>query len=73
MGRQSHPGWRYHLEANPDVDVQSEGETYKVKAEILSIEEKNQVCEKIRKSIPQIRVYETRTDRSIGVFCLHRI
>jgi len=73
MGRENHPGWRYNLEANPNVDVQSEGETYKAKAEVLSDEEKDQVWEKIRESIPQMRVYETRTDRNIRVFRLRRI
>jgi deazaflavin-dependent oxidoreductase (nitroreductase family) len=73
MGRENHPGWRYNLEANPLVDVQSEGETYKARAEVLRDEEKNLVWEKIRESIPQMRVYETRTARNIRVFRLCRI
>jgi len=73
MGRENHPGWRYNLESNPLVDVQSEGETYKARAEVLSDEEKHLVWEKIRESIPQMRVYETRTDRNIRVFRLCRI
>ena len=73
MGRESHPGWRYNLEANPLVDVQSEGETYKARAEVLRDEDKDKVWGKIRESIPQMRVYETRTDRNIRVFRLRRI
>ena len=72
MGREHHPGWRYNLEANPLVDVQSEGETYKARAEVLSDGEKERVWGKIRESIPQMRVYETRTDRNIRVFRLRR-
>jgi deazaflavin-dependent oxidoreductase (nitroreductase family) len=73
MGRENHPGWRYNLEANPLVDVQSEGETYKARAEVLCDEDKDKVWGKIRESIPQMRVYETRTDRNIRVFRLRRI
>lgn len=73
MGRENHPGWRYNLDANPNVDVQSQGEVYKARAVVLSDEEKDKVWEKIRESIPQMRVYETRTDRNIRVFRLCRI
>jgi deazaflavin-dependent oxidoreductase (nitroreductase family) len=72
MGREKHPGWRYNLEANPDIEVQREGESYKATAEVLSDEEKDAVWAKIRESVPQIGVYETRTDRNIRVFRLRR-
>jgi deazaflavin-dependent oxidoreductase (nitroreductase family) len=73
MGREKHPGWRYNLEANPEITVQAEGERYQAMAEVLSDEEKGKVWGKIRESIPQIGVYETRTDRNIRVFRLRRV
>ena len=73
MGREKHPGWRYNLEANPDVEVQAEGDFYKARAEILSDVEKGRVWPKIRETVPQMCVYETRTDRNIRVFRLHRV
>ena len=73
MGQQKHPGWRYNLEATPEVDVQMRGERYRARASVLSDAEKATVWDAIRETIPQIRVYEQRTDRNIRVFRLHRI
>ena len=72
MGQEKHPGWRYNLEANPNVEVQLEGESYKAVAIALSDAEKEKVWPKILQTVPQIRVYETRTTRNIRVFRLHR-
>jgi deazaflavin-dependent oxidoreductase (nitroreductase family) len=72
MGQQKHPGWRYNLEANPSVEVQLEGESYKAEAVMLSDEEKQSVWPRILESVPQIQVYETRTTRNIRVFRLCR-
>jgi deazaflavin-dependent oxidoreductase (nitroreductase family) len=73
MGQRKHPGWRYNLEANPDVEIQVKGERYRARAEILSDAEKDTVWDKIRTQIPMIYVYETRTDRNIRVFRLKRV
>ena len=73
MGQERHPGWRYNLEANPNVEVQLEGESYTAAATALSDEEKEKVWPKILESVPQIRVYETRTPRNIRVFRLRRM
>ena len=72
MGQQKHPGWRYNLEANPEVEIQLVGERYRARAEVLSDEEKAAVWDKIRAIIPMIYVYEKRTDRNIRVFRLRR-
>jgi deazaflavin-dependent oxidoreductase (nitroreductase family) len=72
MGQEKHPGWRYNLEANPDIEVQREGEAYKATAQVLNDDEKETVWHKIRECVPQIGVYETRTDRNIRVFRLCR-
>ena len=72
MGQQKHPGWRYNLEANPEVEIQLVGERYRARAQVLSDEEKAAVWDKIRAIIPMIYVYEKRTDRNIRVFRLRR-
>jgi deazaflavin-dependent oxidoreductase (nitroreductase family) len=73
MGQQSHPGWRYNLEANPDVDIQVRGERYRAHARVLTDAEKQAVWDKMRAQVPMIHVYEKRTDRNIRVFRLSRI
>jgi deazaflavin-dependent oxidoreductase (nitroreductase family) len=72
MGQQRHPAWRYNLEANPDVEVQVSGERFEARARALSDLEKNEVWPEIRRAIPQMNVYERRTDRNIRVFRLSR-
>ena len=73
MGQERHPGWRYNLEANPDVEVQVAGERFPARAEMLSDDEKNAVWPEVRAAIPQMKVYEGRTDRNIRVFRLARV
>ena len=72
MGQQSHPAWRYNLEANPGVEIQIRGERFAAIAKALTNSEKEAVWESIRHAIPQMRVYERRTDRNLRVFRLSR-
>ncbi len=72
MGQKRHPAWRYNLEANPEIRVQAAGETFTARAEVLSDDEKARVWQDVRAAIPQMSVYETRTDRNIRVFRLRR-
>ena len=72
MGQQRHPAWRYNLEAHPEVEVQMRGERFRARAERLDDAEKARVWDRIRDQIPQMRIYETRTDRNICVFRLRR-
>ena len=73
MGQEKHPAWRYNLEAHAQVDVQMQGERFVARAEVLADSEKEAVWDSIRDAIPQIRVYEQRTDRNIRVFRLRRL
>lgn len=73
MGQQRHPAWRYNLEANPEVEVQVAGERFRASARLLSDAEKETVWADVQRAIPQLRVYQTRTDRKIRVFRLSRI
>lgn len=70
MGQEKHPAWKANIEANPKVTVQVTGERFEALAEKLSDAEKSAIWDKIRQAIPQIHVYETRTDRNICVFRL---
>lgn len=72
MGAENHPAWRYNIEANPDVEIQVRGERFDAVAELLSDEEKDRVWPAVKRTIPQMNVYEKRTDRKIGVFRLRR-
>ncbi len=73
MGQQKHPAWRYNIEANPEVEVQVRGQRFAARAEVLSDPEKNEVWPDVRRAIPQMKVYEKRTDRNIRVFRLSRV
>jgi deazaflavin-dependent oxidoreductase (nitroreductase family) len=72
MGQQKHPGWRYNIEANPQVQIQMRGECFEARARALTDLEKEKVWDSIRQAIPQMNVYEERTDRNIRVFILSR-
>jgi deazaflavin-dependent oxidoreductase (nitroreductase family) len=73
MGQQKHPAWRYNLDANPPVEVQMRGARFAARARALEDWEKEEVWPDVRKAIPQIEVYEKRTDRSIRVYRLSRV
>jgi deazaflavin-dependent oxidoreductase (nitroreductase family) len=73
MGQERHPGWRYNLDAHPEVDVQVRGERFRARARVLSDTEKDAVWGEVKQAIPQMNVYEERTDRNIRVYRLSRI
>lgn len=72
MGQERHPAWRYNLEAHPEAEIQVRGERFAVVARVLDDEEKARVWPAIKSTIPQMTVYENRTDRNIRVFRLRR-
>lgn len=72
MGAENHPAWRYNIEANPNVEIQVRGERFDAVARLLTDEEKARVWPAVKRTIPQMNVYEKRTDRKIGVFRLER-
>jgi deazaflavin-dependent oxidoreductase (nitroreductase family) len=73
MGQEKHPAWRYNIEANPEVEVQVRGERFPARAQLLTDSEKQEVWADVRLAIPQMTVYEARTDRNIRVFRLKRV
>ncbi len=73
MGQEKHPAWRYNVEANPQVQIQMRGERFAARVEVLTDPEKEAVWTDVRRAIPQMNVYEKRTDRNIRVFRLRRV
>ncbi len=73
MGQRKHPAWRYNLEANPQVRVQIRGDRFAARARALTDSEKQAVWDDVRRAIPQMNVYEKRTDRNIRVYRLIRV
>ena len=72
MGQEKHPAWRYNIDANPLVEVQVSGERFAARARVLSNAEKEEVWPEVRLAIPQMKVYENRTDRNIRAYRLER-
>lgn len=72
MGQAKHPAWKANIEANPKVTVQVTGSRFEAMAEKLTDAEKSAIWSKIKQAIPQISVYEARTDRTICVFRLRK-
>jgi len=72
MGQDRHPGWRYNIEADPAVELQVRGERFPANARVLDEDEKARLWPEIKKAIPQMDTYETRTERNILVFRLSR-
>lgn len=60
------------VEANPDVEAQVRGIRFAARAEPLSDAEKQAVWDDVRRAIPQMNVYEKRTDRKIRLFRIRR-
>ena len=73
MGQERHPAWRYNIDANPQVEIQTRGERFSARAQMLTDAEKRAVWDDVRRAIPQMVVYEKRTDRNIRVYRLRRI
>ena len=73
MGQERHPDWRYNLEANPAVELQVRGARLRAVASVLDDEEKARLWPAIKRTIPQMAVYERRTSRNIRVFRLRPV
>ncbi len=72
MGQERHPAWSHNIDADPSVEVRVRGEVYPATATKLDEDEKQRLWPAIATTIPQMHVYEARTDRNIKVYRLHR-
>jgi len=73
MGQERDPAWLLNLQADPAVEVQVRGERFAARATVLSDPERQAVWSAILRAIPQLRVYEKRTERCIRVVRLTRM
>ncbi|MEV7968416.1 nitroreductase family deazaflavin-dependent oxidoreductase [Sphaerisporangium sp. NPDC088356] len=67
------PDWYQNLQANPDVDVQVEGDKFRARARTATPEEKPEVWRLMTATWPQYDEYQTKTDREIPVVILERV
>lgn len=72
MGQARHPAWLHNLLAHPGVEVQARGERFRARAELLADEDKQALWPAVKRAIPQMKVYESRTSRNIRVVRLVR-
>jgi deazaflavin-dependent oxidoreductase (nitroreductase family) len=73
MGQERHPAWRYNLEANPEVEVQVAGRRFTAHAQLLEEASRVEIWPLVHEAIPQMKIYESRTDRKICVFRLRAV
>ena len=73
MGQERHPAWRYNLEANPEVEVQVVGRRFTAHAQLLDDAGRAEIWPRVHDAIPQMKIYESRTDRNICVFRLRPV
>ncbi len=72
MGSQTHPAWRYNLEAAGKTKVRVRNGVFMATATVLNAQEKQRLWPAIEATIPQMATYVRRTDRDIRVFRLTR-
>ena len=72
MGSQTHPAWRYNLDAAGKAQVRVRDEVFTATAKVLTAHEKRRQWPAIRASIPQMATYVRRTNRDFRVFRLTR-
>ena len=72
MGQARHPAWLHNLVANPEVEVQAHGKRFRARAEVLPDDRKEALWPAVKRAIPQLEVYEARTDRNIRLVRLVR-
>ena len=72
MGSQTHPAWRYNLEAAGTAEVRVRNGVFTATATALTAQEKQRLWPAIQTTIPQMATYVRRTDRDFRVFRLTR-
>jgi deazaflavin-dependent oxidoreductase (nitroreductase family) len=72
-GRPKHPGWRHNLRANPDGEVEVEGERWAFRAVEVEDERREQIWQEALRTYPGFTTYAKRcAPRRISVFVLQR-
>ena len=71
-GAPTHPNWYHNLSANPDVEVQVQGDVFPATARTAADDEKPRLWSIMTDVWPNYDAYQERTDRQIPVVVLTR-
>jgi len=71
-GAPTHPNWYHNLSANPDVEVQVEGDVFPATARTATGDEKARLWSIMTDVWPNYDQYQGRTDRQIPLVVLTR-
>jgi deazaflavin-dependent oxidoreductase (nitroreductase family) len=69
-GAPTHPNWYHNLNANPDVEVQVQGDVFRATARTADDDEKARLWSIMTDVWPNYDAYQERTDRAIPVVVL---
>ena len=69
-GAPTHPNWYHNLSANPDVEVQVQGDVFRATARTANDDEKARLWSIMTDVWPNYDAYQERTDRPIPVVVL---
>jgi deazaflavin-dependent oxidoreductase (nitroreductase family) len=72
-GADSHPGWYFNLQANPEVKVQVKADKFTARARDAEGAERDELWQKMAKVWPDYDNYKQKTDREIPVVVLERV
>ena len=71
-GAPTHPNWYHNLNANPDVEVQVQGDVFRATARTANDDEKARLWSIMTDVWPNYDQYQERTDRQIPLVVLTR-
>lgn len=71
-GAKRHPPWYHNLVANPEVQVEKDGETFVATAIDIQGDERDRLYASVCKAMPVFADYQARTERVIPVIELRR-
>jgi deazaflavin-dependent oxidoreductase (nitroreductase family) len=71
-GSDEPPAWYVNLEADPEVEVQVWGDTFKARARTATPEERAEIWPKVAMEWPDYDAYQEKTEREIPVVILER-
>ena len=69
-GAPTHPNWYHNLSANPDVELQVQGDVFPAIARTATADEKSRLWSIMTEVWPNYDAYQERTDREIPVVVL---
>ncbi|MGW4162177.1 nitroreductase family deazaflavin-dependent oxidoreductase [Streptomyces sp. NPDC004788] len=72
FGRPGHPAWTANLLAHPDAEVSWRGESFPVRARLLTGEERAEAWRAVLAFWPPYATYQARIEREIRLFRLTR-